>query len=323
MTLSLEIGHPRLARALHLTGHKKTHSPVDPPQPQCVLPATLTDKDPTMRTRPLLTVLSTLALSTALSSTALADRVSVSGGVTVSGGISIGGGIRVSPPRRVVRPVVRPVYRPVVRPSASLHVGVGYYRTYASPPPADCNCDVPSQYYAAQPYYQTYGYAAPAPVLPRWGLGLMAGGVNVEGEPEGEEFGLLGRYRLSPSLQLEGELAEATLADDARRDRRAGAGLIWELSPHASWSLQAVGEIGATQARFANGDVAAAQAFGELGLGARFKLTERIHLSADIRAGSRETMGDDVVSGANARVAPPVDETEEYTRGRITGVVFF
>jgi hypothetical protein len=270
---------------------------------------------------------------------ASADRFRIGGRAHVR----IGGGstFRVHTPRVYWRPrytYARPAYR--VHIGGSIWVGGGYYYPrYASPPPATyCDCGpstVPAYYHPVQPAPATYAtYAEPAPQLPRWGLGVFAGGVNVEGEPEGSDLGLIARLRLTPGLLIEGEIAKTELEDGMRVDRRLGAGLVWEIAKYNKLTPYLVGSVGVTQVDVDN-QWESSQSYGELGVGLRYAITPRFHIIGDIRAGSREMIdGDDrnddpsLSSGGGGNLTtralvPTDDEGEEFSRARIGLLAYF
>ncbi len=62
--------------------------------------------------------------------------------------------------------------------------------------------------------------AAPRRELPRFGIGLFAGGVSVENVSESTDVGALGRFRLTSGLLIEGEIGK-TSYDKGRTDRRS------------------------------------------------------------------------------------------------------
>ncbi|MGE0545715.1 MAG: outer membrane beta-barrel protein [Kofleriaceae bacterium] len=198
-----------------------------------------------------------------------------------------------------------------------------YYPTY-----------VPSYYSAT--YYPVAPAPAPAvvavapvarPELPKFGIGLFAGGISVEDRSESSDYGILGRFRLTRGLLIEGELGKTSYEQDLRVDRRLGASLVYEFGAYNRFAPYVLAGVGVQQADVA-GDFETTQNFAELGLGIRFAVTPRVHITADIRAGSRNTMSsDEMTSGATARMISPPDqdsnETEEYTRGRLSAIVYF
>ncbi|MCE9573758.1 MAG: hypothetical protein K8W52_11440 [Deltaproteobacteria bacterium] len=208
----------------------------------------------------------------------------------------------------------------------------GYYYNpgFAEPPPPPPPpCDCGTGYAPVYPGSQTYAAPAAAPQapLPRLGIGLFAGGVTADNGSESTDVGLLGRFRLTPGLILEGEIGKSETSDGLRVDRRGEGALIWEIGAERPWAPYLLAGFGATRADTA--DTAATQGFGELGVGLRWAVTPRLHLTADFRAGSRDTVsgGKDVQSGGvlAKSVAPPTasGDSEEYTRVRFSGLVYF
>jgi hypothetical protein len=236
----------------------------------------------------------------------------------------------------------RPYYRP--RPtwsvSGSIYVGSGYYPRYRYYRPY-------RPYYYYQPVPSYYGYysttyypVAPAPgatavvvapsrpELPKFGLGLFAGGVSVEDRNESSDFGALARFRLTPGLIVEGELGKQTYEESERTDRRLGASLLYEIGAYNKFAPYVLAGLGVQQASV-NDEYTTTQNFGELGVGIRWALSPNFHLAFDIRAGSRATVSDDretVEVTARGTVAPPSaqsDESEEYTRARLSAILYF
>lgn len=277
-----------------------------------------------------------LALGTTLlhSETAEAGRRTWFGG---GGGVRFGarGSVSVhwsSPPRATYRPRSWSV-------GGSVYVGGGYYPRYYRPyyyyPQY-----VPS-YYGEQAYYPVQPAAAPGvvvavadprPDLPKLGIGLFAGGVSVQDQDDSSDMGILGRLRLGNSgLLVEGELGKTSYTNDLRVDRRLGASLIWEIGARNRFAPYLLAGFGVQQADVAD-EYKTTQNFAEVGLGIRFAITPHIHLTADVRAGSRDTMSSDTpttdVPGSTARtIGPPSatadDDNENYTRGRISAILYF
>jgi hypothetical protein len=195
---------------------------------------------------------------------------------------------------------------------------------YASPPPPPA----PRCYYECGPavYYQRSApppviVSAPAP-LPRLGIGVFAGSMDVEGQEIGSDVGLLGRFRLTDHFQIEGELAKSEIADSTRVDRRVGGALLYDFSPRSALSLNVLAGIGYSETEIGGGDFAAQQGYGELGVGLTWNLSRHLALSGDIRAGQRETAGDDVVLRSSVEPVP-MQEQESYTRARLSALLFF
>jgi hypothetical protein len=269
-------------------------------------------------------LLLTLALATA-GSTVLAEREAAADvRVHVGGHVRI----RVGGPRvhyRVYRPRPRPVR---VHVGGSIWVGGGTYYgpRFAEPPPSHsyCDCDDGGYYGPVRPAPSVVvSQPAPRPALPRWGLGIAAGGVSVEGQDAGDDLALIGRFRLTPGLAIEGEVGKNELADGQRVDRRLGASLVYELGAYNRWAPYGVAGIGVSQVDVGGGEYESDQRFAEIGVGLRLALSRRIHVAADIRAGSREQIGGDSGDARAFSVAPPADESEEYTRLRLSGLLYF
>ena len=238
---------------------------------------------------------------------------------------------------RTPRVYWRPRWNYYARPAYRIHIGgaiwVGggyYYRPYAAPPPpAYCDCGpaaVPSySYYPVAPSATTYAAVQAPPPLPRFGIGLFAGGVDVEGQHASSELGFLARVRLTPGLLIEGDVAKSELEDGTRIDRRLGAGLVWEIGAYNTFAPYLVGEGGVMQAEVGS-DWSTTQSFGEIGVGLRWALSRNFHLAADIRAGTRHEVdenGQRADLGVAREIAPPEDEDEQYTRGRISALLYF
>jgi hypothetical protein len=251
--------------------------------------------------------------------------------------VSIGGGVRIGSPRWR-QPVYRPYYRPhhaiggAIWIGGGSYSGYGGYRTYAAPPPEPtCNCGpgavpsyYPGYYSTAQPAYTAP--AAPAP-LPRFGIGAFAGSFESNGEP-GRDLGLMARLRLSGGWLLEGEVgaSEFQSAHDQGLDpqRRMGAALVYEIVARNSWAPYLVAGMGAVQSMHQSDP----QGFGELGIGLRWALTDNLHLAVDIRAGNQGKPDEAVDAPTAARVVIPNDPSfsdsgEDYTRGRLSAMLYF
>ena len=206
-------------------------------------------------------------------------------------------------------------------------------------------------YYYYQPVPSYYGYyeqnyypVAPAPVyappavavtapaprraLPKFGIGLFAGGVSVEDKDESTDIGVLGRFRLTTGLLIEGEVGKTEYAQNLRVDRRLGASLVYEIGAHNRLAPYVLAGIGAQQAEV-GGEFTTTQNFGELGVGLRLALTPNVHVLFDLRAGSRASVSSDepsVIGTASRTVSPPSadsDESEEYSRARLSAVLYF
>ncbi len=256
------------------------------------------------------------------------------------GGIHVGGrghvSVHWSSPRRSS-------WRPHWSAGGHIHIGVGvraprYYRPYR-----------PYYYYYSEPtyvpsYYGTAYYpvapeaapgvvaAAPValPALPKFGLGLFAGGVTVEDISESSDYGVLARFRLgNGGLFLEGELGKTSYENDLRVDRRLGGSLLYEIGTRNRFAPYVLAGLGVQQADVA-GSYTTDQNFAELGVGVRFAVTPKFHLAVDVRAGSRDSMSssDTAVAGTAARsIAPPSgdapDDNEGYSRARLSAMLYF
>lgn len=288
-----------------------------------------------------------LLLGAVVASTLAGSDVAEAGRARVhfSGGVRWSGGVHVGSSWRFARPAYRP-HRWHIR--GSIYVGPRY-RVY------------PRHYYVYYPtyvptYYHTTTYypvapavsapgvvavaPAPRPELPKLGIGLFAGGSAVESQAggsvhESDDLGLLARFRLTGGLLVEGELGKMSYdvdgLDNARVDRRLGASLIYEIGARNRWAPYLLAGLGVQQAEVA-GDFDTTQNYGELGAGLRWAVTPKFHLALEIRAGSRATVSSDdeampLPAGTSARtITPPSagsDETEEYTRGRLSAILYF
>lgn len=250
------------------------------------------------------------------------------------------GHVRVGTPARVrvrthryrTRTRYRTRYRPRYRyryrvyPRYRLHVGGSFYYgwRYAAPPPCDYECSPRAHYVEPRP---RVAVTAPEPErpFPRFGLGLFAGGMNVEDREASSDIGVLGRFRLTRSLALEGEIAKSEIEDSSRIDRRLGVALLWDLAPRSSLSPHLLVGLGAVRADIdENGDSSHAdQAYAEIGAGLGWRLSRHLELSADIRAGSRETRDGDVMPLVSTTSEPAVQEDEAYTRARLSAILNF
>jgi hypothetical protein len=275
----------------------------------------------------LLAALAAVALPLAAPSPAQADvRVRVGGGVRVR----VGGHARVRiPVIRVHRPRMTPWARPRLRVAGTIYVGGGVYYDdgFAPPPPPPapaCDCEGPPAYYPPVTTAPIVAAVAPEPELPRLGIGVAAGSVDTKDGVSGSDLALIARLRLSRNggLELEGELGKSELEDSSRVDRRLGGSLIWNLSPRSTWNLYLLGGLGVTQVDVGD-DWSTDQSYGELGIGLRLKVTPRFHIAGDVRAGSRSQVDDEMPTVLNRQIAPPADDTEDYTRARLSAMVYF
>jgi len=278
---------------------------------------------------------STLA-TIAQTDTAEAGRYRFGGGgrVRVHAHVGAPGGVSV----RYSRPAWRPRSWSV---GGHVWVGGGYYPRYRYYRPYYYQ-PVPSYYgYYSATYYPVAPSAAPSntvvavaprPELPKFGLGLFAGGVSVEDRNESSDMGALARLRLTTGLLVEGELGKQRYEEAERVDRRMGVSLVYEIGAYNKLAPYVLAGMGVQQADV-NGGYETTQNFGELGVGLRWALSPNVHLLFDIRAGSRNSVSSDAPElqsgtvGTTARTitppAPDSDETEEYTRGRFSAMFYF
>jgi hypothetical protein len=282
-----------------------------------------------------------------------ADRgIRVSGGVRASGRVNVRfGGVRIRPNRRVIyRGYGRGYGRSYAPPPRPVHIyssgyadgsiywggGVYYGPRFAAPPPPppppapDCACDVG--------YGYGYGYGAPPPPppmmaapssqpmivaappafapLPRLGIGVYAGSIDIDGRTQGGELGLFGRLRLTEKLYAEAELAKAEMTN-SHVDQRAGASLLFDFSPRSRFSLNVLGGLGLTQTQ--SSDTFEDKSYGELGVGLTYRPTQRFQIAADLRAGARSPVEQDFESSDGTSDI----EEEGFYRSRLSAMVFF
>lgn len=236
----------------------------------------------------------------------------------------------------------------------SIYVG-GYYPYYYYPY-YSYYYPVPSyyegSYYPVQP--QTSVYAGPStmpvvvppPPLPRFGIGLFAGGVSTQfNDAQGvseNDLGILGRFRLTDGLLVEGELGRVTTSakdpatgqtvDNARVDRRLGGALLYEIGARNRFAPYVLGGLGVEQAS-TNGNYNTTQDYAEIGAGLRFALTRNFHISIDARVGQRTSVSNDTPTmappsnTAASTVTPPAtnatNTSEDYTRLRLSALLYF
>lgn len=219
-----------------------------------------------------------------------------------------------------------------VGPSYSYYPRYRYYRPYYH---YNYYYPVPSYYgYYEQNYYPVAPAPAAAPAvavsappprreLPKFGIGLFAGGVSVQDVDESSDVGVLGRFRLTPGLLIEGELGKTSYEDNLRVDRRLGASLVYEIGAYNRLAPYVLGGIGVQQADVGGGEFTTTQNFAELGIGLRLAVTPSFHLLLDVRAGSRAAADEMDVTTSARTIAPPADESEEYTRARFAAALYF
>jgi hypothetical protein len=256
-------------------------------------------------------------------------------GTADAGRFRFGGGARFSGRVHTSVRFARPVWRPRVWVGGSVWVGSYYPRPYYYYYPEY----VPSyyggygaSYYPVQPMAAPGAVAtvAPRPALPTFGIGVAAGGTNVQDKAESSDLAVLARFRLTPGLLLEGELGKTSFDNDARVDRRIGGSLVWEIGAYNTFAPYLLAGAGVQQADF-DGNFSTTQDFGEIGVGLRLALSRNLHLMVDVRAGSRKTIDSNQPDGGITTlarsIAPPTgttgDDTENYTRGRLAAVLYF
>jgi len=265
--------------------------------------------------------------------TAEAGHAHFSGGAHFSAHVGWhgGGGVSVH--------YARPAWRPRPTFGGSIWVGRSYY--YPRPYYYYAPEYVPSYYGYGQSYYPVQPMAAPgvavatpaAPqpeAMPSFGIGVFAGGSNVQDKQDSSDLGALVRLRLTPGLLVEGELGKTSFKDDVRVDRRIGGALVYEIGARNTLAPYLLAGLGVQQADV-DGSFSTTQDFGEVGVGLRWALSRSLHLTFDIRAGSRKTIDSnqpDVVSNAARTIAPPSgvganNATEDYTRGRLAAILNF
>jgi hypothetical protein len=256
--------------------------------------------------------------------TAEAGHVRFSGGARFSGHVR--GGVSVRFARPGFRPS-RPFWRPRVWVGGSVWVGDYYYYPEAVP------SYYGNSYYPVAPGTNAapgvMAAVAPRPSLPTLGIGVFAGGTNVQDRQDSTDLGAMVRLRLGTGLLVEGELAKTTFKDNVRVDRRIGGSLLYEFGAYNSLAPYVLAGGGVNQADV-DGSFTTTQDFGEVGVGLRWALSRNLHLTFDIRAGRRKTVDSnqpDAISNAVRSVAPPSgginNDTEDYTRGRLAAVLNF
>lgn len=259
--------------------------------------------------------------------TAEAGRAHFSGGAHFSAHVGWRGGVSVR--------YARPAFRSRPRLGGSIWVGRSYYypRPYYYYAPEYVPSYYGSSYYPVQPTAAPgVAVATPPPPqsMPSFGIGVFAGGSNVQDKQDSSDLGALVRLRLTPGLLVEGEIGKTSFKDDVRVDRRIGGALVYEIGARNTFAPYLLAGLGVQQADV-DGSFSTTQDFGEIGVGLRWALSRSLHLTFDIRAGSRKTIDSnepDFVSNAARTVAPPsgVDsnnDTEDYTRGRLAAILNF
>ena len=259
------------------------------------------------------------------------------GGVHVGGGIHVGGGF-----------VARSAhwgggggyYRGGFGVRGHVWVGGGYYNPWYRPYwyyPGYVPTYYDNSYYPVQGAYAGPSVAAAVvvePPLPRFGIGVFGGmtstDYNTATNTSETDIGVLGRFRLTTGLLVEGELGKTSTSvdgqDNVRVDRRLGGSLIYEFGARNRFAPYVLAGLGVEQAS-TDGSYSTTQDYGELGVGLRYAITPHFHLTFDVRAGSRSTVSDNS-DGTVARsvVAPPSSNSgqdEDYTRGRLAAILYF
>lgn len=266
------------------------------------------------------------------SGTAEAGHAHFGGGVRLGGHAGFRGGASV----RFARPFARPAWRPRTWIGGRVWWGGFYYPRpyYYYYYPEYVPSYYGGVYYPVQPQATvapgTVAVAEPAPPpLPTFGIGVFAGGTNVQNKQDSTDLGAMVRLRLTPGLLAEGEIAKTSFKDNLRVDRRIGGSLIYEFGAFNSLAPYVLAGGGVNQADV-NGSFTTTQDFGEIGVGLRWALSRNLHLTFDVRAGRRKTVDSnqpDGISTALRTIAPPSgstsNDTEDYTRGRLAAVLNF
>jgi len=258
-------------------------------------------------------------------------------GVHISGNVNVK--LRVGVKHR---PRVRVRVQPRLAPVLRVYVGGSRFaQPPPPPPPRDCDCDDEYCSIEADDCSAEYdddcdgGYRSPAPVvvpateyrterradLPRFGIGVFAGSIEVADQSERQDLGLIGRIRLTESLSLEGEIAKTEM-DELRLDRRLGGALVYDLMPRSRWSVELLAGTGVTQSEIGNNEWQTDQKYGEVGAGLGFRLTSQLRLGLDFRVGQRTPIREAAPDSFKA-VAPSAEDNEEFSRGRLSAILSF
>jgi hypothetical protein len=279
--------------------------------------------------------LRTLVLGGAIAAALLQSGTAEAGRVHFSGSARVSGSVRIHSGATSVR-FARSWYRPRVWVGGSIWVG-GYYWPrpyYYYYYPEYVPSYYGGSYYPVAPsqtFAQPPGVVAappPRPSLPTFGIGVAAGGSKVQDRSDSSDLSALVRFRLTPGLLIEGEFGKTSFPDDVRVDRRIGGSLLWEIGAYNSWAPYLLGGGGVQQADV-NGSFSTTQQFFEAGIGLRWALSRNLHLTADVRAGTRKTIDSNQPSDvpvALRTVAPPTSSTgdnENFTRGRLAAILYF
>lgn len=255
----------------------------------------------------------------------------LSSGVAEAGRVRFSGRAHFSSFARGRVHFARPYWRPRVWAGGNVWVGGYYYpRPYYYYYYPEYVPSYYGSYYPVQPQPQptaapgTVAVAEPRPALPTLGIGVFAGGTNVQGQQDSSDVGAMVRIRLTPGLLAEGEIAKTSFQDVDRTDRRIGGSLIYEFGAYNSLAPYVLAGGGVNQADI-NGSFTTTQDFGEIGVGLRWAVSRNLHLTADIRAGRRQAVDSNQPSALQT-IDPSTgtsNDFEDYTRGRLAAVLNF
>jgi hypothetical protein len=224
-------------------------------------------------------------------------------GVVVRGGIWVGGGY----------------YDPYYYPT---------YYTYSTPA---CECGPSAYYPPVYPAPSTQAYIAPEPPpMPSFGVGLYGGGTSTNTSADGSDVGLFANLRITRGLLVQGALGKTSIDQGQRVDKRYEGALIWEIGAENDWAPYLLAGLGVETADTTQ-TTSATQNFGEVGAGIRWALTRNIHLTADLRAGSRQTVDGGQMTTAPVKtlstvaVPPAADsgQSEDFTRFTLGAMLYF
>jgi hypothetical protein len=190
----------------------------------------------------------------------------------------------------------------------------GYYGTgYYAPPPAP-----PPAYYA--------------PRRPVFGLGLYFGsttiGQNGDAKDTADGVGLIARLRMSPRLELEGQLgadqfANASTPEASRQDSRLGLDLLVNLSNPGGFVpfLLVGGGINVVAPQGQNSDSRNLPTYGylEAGAGLSWELTPHFSLTGDLRLQARHLSKD----ATNRTLLAGMPDKENATQVRFGAIYYF
>ena len=163
-----------------------------------------------------------------------------------------------------------------------------------------------------------------SPDLPRVGLGAFGGSVAAREGEAVPEIGLIGRLRPWDHLQVEIELSRTDRDDEAGSDDRLGGALILEIMPYRAVSPYLLAGAGFGRAELDDGDFAADQAYGEVGLGLEWAVVRPFSLFGDARIGLRSKGDGDDEPALRARSPDgEMDEDERFGRVRVGALLYF